>query len=93
MNTYFKENIIREQRLKIWIQDKMLNPHPFPYKYHHMIQEKIKHRRVNKKKKIAFPKDLLKSKKYQVRLFIINMAKLYLMLFRYQSGPTVIYFN
>jgi len=44
----------------------MLNPHPFPYRFHHSVQEQIKKRRRNNKKKIAFPKEILQSKKYQV---------------------------
>ena len=43
----------------------MLNPHPFPFGYHHKIQEKIKSGRKNKNKRINFPKDLLNSAKFQ----------------------------
>lgn len=52
-------------RLVSAYEDKMLNPHPFPFNYHHKIQEQIKSRRQNKNKKIHFPKDLLNSAKYQ----------------------------
>ena len=55
-------------RLVSAYEDKMLNPHPFPYNYHHKIQETIKKRRRNKKKTINFPKDLLNSQKYQQML-------------------------
>ena len=55
-------------RLVSAYEDKMLNPHPFPYNYHHKIQETIKKRRRNKQKTINFPKDLLNSKKYQQML-------------------------
>ena len=55
-------------RLVSAYEDKMLNPHPFPYKYHHQIQEKIKKRRTNKKKRINFPKDLLTSQRYKYML-------------------------
>ena len=55
-------------RLVSAYEDKMLNPHPFPYNYHHKIQETIKRRRRNKKKTINFPKDLLNSQKYQQML-------------------------
>ena len=55
-------------RLVSAYEDKMLNPHPFPYNYHHKIQETIKKRRRNKQKTIHFPKDLLNSKKYQQML-------------------------
>ena len=55
-------------RLVSAYEDKMLNPHPFPYKYHHKIQEKIKQKRTNKKKTINFPKDLLTSQRYKYML-------------------------
>lgn len=55
-------------RLVSAYEDKMLNPHPFPFGYHHKIQEIIKTKRKNKDKKINFPKDLLNSVKYRQML-------------------------
>ena len=56
-------------RLVSAYEDKMLNPHPFPFTYHHKIQETIKKRRRNKRiTTINFPKDLLNSPKYQQML-------------------------
>ena len=55
-------------RLVSAYEDKMLNPHPFPFVYHHKIQEKIKRMRKNKNKKIVFPKDLLNSPRYHYML-------------------------
>ncbi|XP_023341912.1 uncharacterized protein LOC111711722 [Eurytemora carolleeae] len=65
-------------RLVSAYEDKMLNPHPFPYRFHHSVQEQIKKRRRNNKKKIAFPKEILQSKKYQLMLRrnVINLAQL-----------------
>jgi len=66
-------------RLVSAYEDKMLNPHPFPYKYHHKVQEQIKEKiRINKKKRIFFPKDLLRSRRYQLMLRnqVITLAQL-----------------
>jgi len=74
LKSFFGENegfmIVRHPfvRLVSAYEDKMLNPHPFPYKHHHRIQEKIKKRRTNKEAKITFPAELLNSKKYKTNL-------------------------
>ena len=66
-------------RLVSAYEDKMLNPHPFPYAYHHRqgqnidleaqcksrIQEEIKSARAGRKVRINFPQDLLHSKRIQ----------------------------
>ena len=41
---------------------------PFPFGYHHKIQEIIKSKRKNKDKRINFPKDLLNSVRYRQML-------------------------
>ena len=52
-------------RLVSAYEDKMLNPHPFPFPYHHKIQQTIQKRRTNKNKRINFPPELLKSVRYR----------------------------
>ena len=54
-------------RLVSAYEDKMLNPHPYPYELHHKIQQTIKRRRT-KNQTIQFPKELLKSKRYRFLL-------------------------
>ena len=56
-------------RLVSAYEDKMLNPHPFPFAFHHKIQETIKKRRTSKNKRISFPRDLLNSARYQHMLY------------------------
>ena len=56
-------------RLVSAYEDKMLNPHPFPFAFHHKIQETIKARRTSKNKRISFPRDLLNSARYQHMLY------------------------
>ena len=54
-------------RLVSAYEDKMLNPHPYPYEHHHEIQQTIKRRRT-KNQTINFPKELLNSKPYKFLL-------------------------
>ena len=54
-------------RLVSAYEDKMLNPHPYPYELHHKIQRNIKRRR-NKNQTIDFPKELLETKPFKILL-------------------------
>jgi len=71
LTSQFQENtgflLVRHPlvRLVSAYEDKMLNPHPFPYAYHHRVQEEIKSARAGKKVGINFPEDLLHSKRIQ----------------------------
>jgi len=71
LTTQFKENtgflIVRHPfvRLVSAYEDKMLNPHPFPYAYHHRVQEEIKSARGGRQVQISFPDDVLHSGRLQ----------------------------
>jgi len=55
-------------RLVSAYEDKMLNPHPYPYAYHHRVQEEIKAARGGRRVKIRFPEDVLQSGRFQKML-------------------------
>lgn len=74
LTTQFKENtgflIVRHPfvRLVSAYEDKMLSPHPFPYAYHHRVQEEIKSARGERQVRISFPEDVLQSGRLQKML-------------------------
>jgi len=84
LTSQFKENtgflLVRHPlvRLVSAYEDKMLNPHPFPYAYHHRVQEEIKSGRGGRKVEIDYPEDLLQSKRIRhlLKKKVVTMGEL-----------------
>jgi len=84
LTSQFKENtgllLVRHPlvRLVSAYEDKMLNPHPFPYAFHHRVQEEIRSARGGRKVEINFPQDLLHSKRIQhmLKKQVVTMEEL-----------------